>query len=230
MPMIVALSLSDLGLDEMNAHIFEHLKQRGKVEVIESRERASRRISTQPRPQAVLLTDGYITEPGQDKLREEVAEYARQGGTVVLCCQFSSFVSGDAMEALLQQTFGLPWTHANYYRSTFSLNMNSRNIDVTSLPLAYSMKAVTLDNVPSTAAVLIDTGESTNEPLASVAIPAGTVGGVSVAFAEVGKGYLGYVGDVNNEEPTSHVVSSMVFASQNRPAVSTAQNRDYDAL
>ena len=33
LPVILALSLSDLGLDELNAHVLEHLKRRGKVEV-----------------------------------------------------------------------------------------------------------------------------------------------------------------------------------------------------
>ena len=63
MPVILALSLSDLGLDELNAHVFEHLKRRGNVEVIDSREAALRELSTQPRPHAVLLTDACITEP-----------------------------------------------------------------------------------------------------------------------------------------------------------------------
>lgn len=232
MPAILALSLSDLGSDELNAHVFEHLKRRGTVEVIKSREAALRKLSTQPRPHAVLLTDAYITEEGQEPLRERVAEYARQGGTLVLCCQFSTFVYGGAMGALLQETFGLPWMRFDYYRSTFAPNPGFRGIDGVSLPPAYSMKAVTLRNVPAAAAVFLDTGArgSADGSRVSVPVPAGDVGGVPVAFARVGKGYVGYVGDVNNEESTSHVVVSMVFAGQNQSVVSTTRNCSYGAF
>ncbi|EPS98305.1 hypothetical protein FOMPIDRAFT_1087441, partial [Fomitopsis schrenkii] len=162
-----------------------------------------------PRPHAILLTDGYVIDPGQEQLLAKVASYTRQGGIVVFGCQFSSFVSRDELEAMFQHAFGLPWTRTNYYRSTFAPNRGVKGIDFAALPSAYSMKAVMLGKVPSSAAVFVETGNYGDESSASAPVPTGNVNEAPAAFTKVGRGYLGYVGDVNNEETTSHVIAAM---------------------
>lgn len=63
------------------------------------------------------------------------------------------------------------------------------------LALRYSQKAVTLSGVP--AGDVIYSGQSRGDD------------DTAVAFGKVGKGYLGYVGDVNAEDESTDVVLAM---------------------
>ena len=84
----------------------------------------------------------------------------------------------------------------------------SERLNTGSLPQDYSQKAVFLKNVPTAAAVYRPSGFSTTESHVFAAAPVNTAQ-TPIVFAKVGEGWLGYVGDVNNEAGSQSVVLAM---------------------
>ena len=76
------------------------------------------------------------------------------------------------------------------------------------LPAEYSQKAVFLKNVAKEAAVYLPSGSSRTQ---SLVFPPAQVDceQTPVVFAHIGEGWLGYVGDVNNEAESQAVVLAM---------------------
>lgn len=85
---------------------------------------------------------------------------------------------------------------------------------MSSLPKSYSQKAVFLANVASDDAVYSPSSESVTQ---SAVFPPGpsNPNQAAVAFTKVGEGWLGYLGDVNNEQGSQAVIHSMLeFAAR----------------
>lgn len=218
-PLVLVLSLSQFSYDGMDAQLLQHLKTQSQVEVVKSRDASLRWLSESPRPQAILLADQTVTERGQESLLKKLAEYAKSGGTIVFGCRFASFVKPLAMEAMFQRTFGLPWAQGSYHRTTFSLNRQVENISIDSLAPSYSMKAMNLKNVAQTAAVYLPTETSTIQSLVFAPEPVRNLQETPAAFAKVGQGYVGFVGDVNDEEETTPLLAAMLLASSRKKSV-----------
>lgn len=80
---------------------------------------------------------------------------------------------------------------------------------MSSLPNRYSQKAVFLKNVASDDAVCSPSSDSVTQSrvfLPELANP----NEAAVAFTKVGEGWLGYNGDVNNEQGSQAVLLSML--------------------
>ena len=149
-------------------------------------------LSQEPRPSVILITDGALTR--QRKVWERVMDHLREGSTVVVAGCFSSMVTMGQFDRFFAR-LGLPWRRGSYTRATVKLRPQVVGGRLASrLPSAYSQKALFVKNVDRSAAWYTE-GETSNE--------------AAVAFAKVGSGRLGYVGDVNGEEGSDAVVLAM---------------------
>jgi len=163
---------------------------------------------------AILIADGGFagTTFQMRVLQKGVAKYVEAGGIAVFGCLFSSFVSGDAFQAMAH-TMGLGWETGDYHRTTFALNPALRTVfgeQVSgSLEREYSMKALHLKKVEPGNKVYIPTSESRLE---SRVFPAAEVDQAqcAAAFQRLGRGYVGYIGDVNNESGSRVLVKAML--------------------
>jgi hypothetical protein len=160
-------------------------------------------LSQQPPPQAVLITDGEITQ--HPNVYAKALDYVRSGGTLVFMGTFSSCTTPDAKNKLFQKA-GLPWECAAYYRNTVYRTGTNVNMPP-ALPDRYSQKAVFLRNVGGRDACYLPNAESRIE--SHVFAPENVEPNAPVACARVGEGWLGYVGDVNAEEESDAVVLVM---------------------
>ncbi|KAJ7042021.1 hypothetical protein C8F04DRAFT_1230121 [Mycena alexandri] len=134
-----------------------------------------------------------VSEKQHAPLLAQLVAYVKAGGTVVIGCAFSSFMSGTEMTAFFNKGWGLPWKMSAYHRTTFALNQQNPLAATTSaLQKSYSMKA----------------GHFFERC-------GGQGGAVPVVFAEVGRGWLGYVGDVNSEKGSTEAIVAM-FGLQNK--------------
>jgi hypothetical protein len=93
----------------------------------------------------VLATDASVTH--YPHVYAALLRYVRNGGTLVFMGNLSSLIRPTDLDDIFQQA-GLPWTHADYLRTTVYLNNPSGASQLTSLLPCYSQKAVFLANVP----------------------------------------------------------------------------------
>ncbi len=80
---------------------------------------------------------------------------------------------------------------------------------MSSLPNKYSQKAVFLTNVASDDSVYRPSSDSVTQSHVFLPEPANP-NEAAVAFTKVGEGWLGYIGDVNNEQGSQAVILSML--------------------
>jgi hypothetical protein len=191
---------------------FDHLYQGflRKLNTVAAVDRATNResvlqgLADQP-PQAVLVTDGGISK--HRVVYGKLLDYVRGGGILVLMGNFTSFTRPSDMNELFQEA-GLPWTYAEYQRTTVYRNDTEETSSHTSLPSSYSQKAVFLAGVPGKDAWYLPNDSSRTESLVFNSDPVDQ-NTTPIALTNIGKGKLGYVGDVNGEEGSDAVVLAM---------------------
>ncbi|KAL9047373.1 MAG: hypothetical protein Q9206_006821 [Seirophora lacunosa] len=167
----------------------------------------------------VLVVDGGTAVKKHNALQKQLASYATVGGTVIFCCLFPSFISPPDMSKLWKN-FNEPWASGDYHRSTFYLSQRMKNVfgsqRARSLPSEYSMKALHLAHVPVDSRVYVPLEQSRTE---SRVFPATAVDNsqTPAAFHKYGDGWLGYIGDVNNESGSQALLMAMLGKSYLKP-------------
>jgi len=145
---------------------------------------------------AVVVTDAGIIEKDFIAVQEKLVEYARTGGTVIFGFHLASFARPLDLAKFFKDKWALSWKTGDYHRETFTLShqallMNRQNPDL--LP-EYSMKALHLSGTKPEDRVYVASPNSAQSP---------------AIFAKYGRGFLGYIGDVNTEDGTTKLLLAM---------------------
>ncbi|KAI0367861.1 hypothetical protein BV20DRAFT_1023528 [Pilatotrama ljubarskyi] len=226
-PVIILLCLDALGMVEsIYGHLISALEEQADVRRVATKADAMDHLNRTPRPHAVLICDGAVTETEHADLLRKLADYVKEGGTAICTGVFSSLAEFDKMSAMFKGAFKLPWTCAYYTRDDWTLNRNVKGIDTRALARKYSMKAVGLGNVSLESAVYLDARQARRLAKGKGRSGEGDSCQTPISFAAVGKGHIGFVGDVNGEEHTTAVVVAMAFrpAAETSPAAETRAN------
>ncbi|KAK3351537.1 hypothetical protein B0H65DRAFT_124595 [Neurospora tetraspora] len=180
---------------------------------------------------ALVLTDAALTLPENLPLWEQVLAYLRRtGATAVLTGQVANFAIPDDLDEFFRVS-GLPdWKGGMYQRNIVVMNEKADGIrDAThfdyrnknGLKTMYSVKSLCLSGVRTEHrwyvpdANLDDGGGILNLPGMLARGPEGRDPErvhlqTAVAYGPVGeKGRIGWVGDVNSEEPSCKVILAM---------------------
>jgi transcription elongation factor len=145
-----------------------------------------------------------LTEDQNSHVWLAVLRYVRGDGTAVVVGSFSGFVLPLNIKPFFAQA-GLGWSAASYTGETFVLNDAAVDSGLAAKMVpAYSTKALFLNNVAFENAWYVTDEES--NVLSSTNTRAGES---AVAFASVGDGKLGYIGDVNAEHGSNVAVLAM---------------------
>ncbi|KAI4178554.1 MAG: hypothetical protein LQ346_007409, partial [Caloplaca aetnensis] len=161
---------------------------------------------------AVLIVDAGIAWPKNKPLQKQLASYGQQGGTILFCCLFSGFVRPPDMDSLWS-VFGLLWKYGAYHRTTFYLSQRMKNVlgqdRASRLLREYSMKTNHLKNVPDESRVYVPLEQSQTQ---SAVFPPSSVDErqTPAALHKYGEGWLGFIGDVNNEQGTQLLLMAML--------------------
>lgn len=168
-------------------------------------------------PRGILVTDPAVAWPENKALLQRIVSYVREGGgTAVLSYCFSTKISMDGLEKFWRAAWGLPWAPGSYHRTDHVLNRSAAAalIPTTStaeLQEQYSQKALHLKNVPREHSLYLPTADSRTQ--SRVYAPNSVdQSETPVAFAPLGRGRVGYTGDVNMEVGTQLVVVRMFLA------------------
>ncbi|KAI4227956.1 MAG: hypothetical protein L6R36_002036 [Xanthoria steineri] len=230
MPQIVLLRLDDeMQIEETS--IFDDLYEplcdaiSQKYSTIHAKSAADvRPLLSDPSLQAILVVDGGLTNGKKHiALQKQLSSYAHAGGTILFCCLFSNFSQVPDVNRMFR-SFGLPWEFGNYHRTTFYLSQHIRSIlghqRAIKLEREYSVKAVHLKNTLVDSRVYVPLEQSRTE---SRGFPPTAVdqGQTPAAFSKHGSGWIGYIGDVNNEEGSRSLLMALLGKSNPRRSGTT---------
>ncbi|KAF2156452.1 hypothetical protein K461DRAFT_265835 [Myriangium duriaei CBS 260.36] len=172
--------------------------QRATVWQAASSKAAITMIDSYPDARAIILLDSGIKHRAP-YLHKRLRQYAEVGGVVVHSGLFSSFIAVDEMNRYWDQVWDLPWIAGSYFSHELYLNRLVPGLGTPGLKASYSQKALHLRRVEKSSAVYIPdptSEEADHRQIASV-------------FHPYGNGFVGYTGDVNNEEGTTMLVLAM---------------------
>ncbi|KAL1942219.1 hypothetical protein VTO73DRAFT_6283 [Trametes versicolor] len=200
--------------DENYSYLYRALRKNAVVTQVCHARSANKALSSAALPSAILVSDAALTRPKHAALLVRLVAYARGGGRVVLGVQLSSHFQMGLIGPFFR-AWGLAWDWGSLHRTTFSLNPAGvpAPLDPSTLFPACSMQALHVKNVPRVCAVYLPTAASRLESVAYYA-PASAAGDkgeeTPAAFARVGDGYVGYVGDVNGEQGSIRLTLEML--------------------
>ncbi|KAI9803649.1 MAG: hypothetical protein M1833_000561 [Piccolia ochrophora] len=193
--------------DELYAPMIDVLSSKATLKRASKPMGALNYLNTQT-PTAVIVTDCALTNRKYSAVLKKVDAYVCMGGTVIFCGDFASSVRPDDLARFFSK-WGLEWKPGSYQRTTTHLNRLVQLVPHPYLPAAYSQKAVFLKGVAPQARLYIPTVESWTESHVFPQEPVKDLEETPVAFQTIGKGRLGYIGDVNAEIGSHAVVRAM---------------------
>ena len=208
-PVIVVLTLDKAEFfNDMYEGFIRLLKTKAEFRQANTPEEARAAFNSHPKPAAILSADESLTVSTRISLVHDALSYVRSGGVLVFMGLFSSFTRPPLIKTLFSR-FDLPWESGSYHRSTFKLNREMTHFEKSGLAASYSQKALHLANVTYDDAVYLPGDESVVE--SNVFGPRRVTDRTEppAAFAKVGEGKVGYVGDVNNEDETTPMILGM---------------------
>ncbi|OBZ72933.1 Mitochondrial import receptor subunit TOM34 [Grifola frondosa] len=213
--LLLCLEFHQGTFDKLNSPLLSALRAKADVQRVTSSSDILQRLSQNPAPKAVLAMDPAVTERRNSKVLKKLVQYVKSGGTIIFACQFSSFVVWSKMDTMFKKFWNLPWSYSTYHGDTFLLNKEIVGLDIQDLAPEYSTKAVHLKDVAMSATVYVPIVEDESaDEYDDFDYPTVTkVSETPVAFTSVGKGRLGYVGDVNCEDGSTNLVVSMCLSA-----------------
>ncbi|KAK0213825.1 hypothetical protein IW262DRAFT_1279619 [Armillaria fumosa] len=206
--------------------LMESMKACATVTQVETKGEFAREMKLSP-PTVVIAIDAGISEPENSVVLQRLLQYTRGGGTTICCCNFSNAIHNARVKTFFA-TCGLPWDLGSYFRTTAHLNQAATGMVLEGLPESYSLKSMTLLNVARRHRIYAPSPTSRVESnvFGPNAIPI-DVNECPCAYGPVGRGWLGYVGDINNEDGSTRVIMAMTRCLPQSAVVPDRSNRSY---
>jgi hypothetical protein len=181
--------------------------------------------------ECVVVADEGINDDRNSAVLFSLMGWVNAGGMAVIGCLFPSSISGHEFDQFFEK-WGVPWKMGNHNRTTFVLNRWNRQLrHLENLTPSYSMEALCLKGVKDEDVLYAppedrdkdkykyeddwegdaDKDKDKDSSVQSHQLPPlADLPHVAVACTRIGRGILGYVGDVNAEEETTSVMLVML--------------------
>ncbi|CZT04072.1 uncharacterized protein RCO7_05669 [Rhynchosporium graminicola] len=207
-PQILLLCLSFQSfLDQQYASLIDRISQSAQLKRSKTVSGAIRYLDSNT-PKAIIATDEGLAKPENAAFIPRLLSYLQNGGVVIFGLHFPNFVTDVMFENLFKGSFDLAWKRGDYQRGTFEVNdfyTLPRGVAPSSLPSAYSMKALHVRDAKPQERILVPVAGSKTQSM--VFAPSDVDRSqAAVVGARIGNGYLAYVGDVNGEEESDDVI------------------------
>lgn len=204
--------------DDLYGDFCSHIDAKYSTSQARSAEVVTPLLST-PSLKAILVVDGGLTASKKHiALQKQLSAWAKSGRTIIFCCLFSSFVRPPDFNRMYR-SFELDWQFGDYHRTTFYLSQKIKSLlghqRAIELEREYSMKAVHLKNTPLDSRIYVPLEQSQTQ---SRVFAPGAVdqNQTPAVFAKHGSGWVGYIGDVNNESGSQVLIMALLGKSQHQ--------------
>jgi hypothetical protein len=174
----------------------------------------------------VLVTDPGVTRPRNAQVLSKLVEYVKSGGSAVVGTMFPTFMPLGEFDAFFQKSWGTSWKQGSYHRTTFALNPSNEMVKKNpSLTASYSMKALHVSGLAPGDAIYLPTENARLQSMVFAPVAITDRSESPAVQTRVGRGYFGYIGDVNAEAGSTKVILAMLglLDSPNVPSVETAR-------
>ncbi|KAI9669489.1 MAG: hypothetical protein M1829_005078 [Trizodia sp. TS-e1964] len=200
-PTIFLLSLERQSFfDEQYARFLDALATRATVHRASKASAALKYLQESTPPRAILLTDAALAH-----IKSKCANSPQHA----VLAAVRAYVRPSDLTKFLQEAWGTRWASGTYVRTTLHLQMRMLRVFGPALPENYSQKALFLKNVARKEALYLPDEQSRVESLVFPPDPIADASQCPVVLGEVGRGWLGYIRDVNSEEETEAVIFAM---------------------
>ncbi|PYI04664.1 hypothetical protein BO78DRAFT_167109 [Aspergillus sclerotiicarbonarius CBS 121057] len=206
--LILCIAYKDF-LDDNYAPLLNRLGESAHLKRAKTADAAIRCLERNPK--AVIVADEGVTIPANRIVADKLESYIRQGGLAIFGLFFPGFTPMDRFNNLFRQRFGLPWVAGDYHRSRFEFNSKCTlpaGVVSSSFPRPYSMKVLHIKNARPNEKIFIPIEGARTESFVFSAEPVDQTQ-AAVVGAQVGYGYVGYSGDVNQESESDQVILSL---------------------
>ncbi|XXH03919.1 hypothetical protein Hte_010327 [Hypoxylon texense] len=193
---------------------FEELKEKANVyqASLLQRDAPSNLLANYPQAQAVWILAPSIVNPEFRGLSAQLVGYACNGGIVVLGGLFSLGVPASDFDKWMEEIWDLPWRYSQFKKKKTAIfgrhaegpNAFWRN----GLAAAYCHEGIFLENVEEIDSWYAISRRAVPKPRSRK--PGKIKVLTSVAFTEVGEGWLGWTGDFHNRDETIAAVRAMM--------------------
>jgi hypothetical protein len=196
----IALVLTSSGVWDRYSEMWAELTKQTCLEIVFSTTSDDAMHQLGRKPKVVLAVDESIALKKNAFLADVLLAYVKQGGTLILCGFFCTLVR-DSEAKMLFNKFTLPWKFGGYERTEFEVSELGRTVQDcigTSLPSDYDVRAYRISGAAVADCVYIpkegDEAKKAESP---------------VVLSVLGSGRVGFLGDVNLEQPTWSILNSL---------------------
>ncbi|KAJ8093472.1 hypothetical protein PM082_020329 [Marasmius tenuissimus] len=204
--MLLSLQNEDY-FHEMYGQVYSALREKTRIKQALTSHAAFSFLGS-PDLAGVFITDYGIAESQNASLLRKLVDYAKAGGLVVAAGQFSNHMTGARG---FFQPWGFQWQKGSYHRTTFQKNPAVELVESNpSLPQTCNMKALHLTGLGQANAVYLPAPDSQVSSLVFPSTPVRNFEESPVVHAKVGKGWFGYIGDVNTEKESATILLAML--------------------
>lgn len=169
----------------------------------------------EPRLKAVIVVPTQIGSLNQAEIRARLSRFVRAGGTVIVAFLFLTAGDDWELDSIfwdLKRQWRVDNSAHRHARLKLSLNKSIKDkigYASSKLPKAYDMEAVKITGVAQSEMVYVDTKSYlSGNPAGDCYI------GCPSAFARVGSGHLGYIGDLRVDSGTVALLIAMLSTFQ----------------
>lgn len=171
--------------------------------------------ANEPRLKAVIVVPTQIGSLNQAEIRARLSRFVRAGGTVIVAFLFLTAGDDWELDSIfwdLKRQWRVDNSAHRHARLKLSLNESIKDkmgYASSKLPKAYDMEAVKITGVAQNEMVYVDTKSYlSGDPAEDCYI------GCPSAFARVGSGHLGYIGDLRVDSGTVALLIAMLSTFQ----------------
>ena len=228
--LIVILGLDDTrdGTHPLAHHLLTTLPTRTVVRHAKTPTEALRYLNSTTRPYAIVVTDVAVLKPEHRYFMPKLVHYARDGGTVIFDGAFAQRVGPAKLGIMFMDDWRVPWraheegvaetalnTFTNFSTPNANKNASGGRIDPKGLAGKYATRANWIKGVALEDALHLDArvaaqyAAGKRRDKKGWRPPRGETYKTPYAFTVMGRGRLGYVGDVLYDQRSVKLIAAM---------------------
>jgi hypothetical protein len=214
--LLVAMIVGD-AVDDCYIPFYNKIFAKASIQRAKSPKAVSRYLKEHT-PQAIILVDHALAHSKEyASAARRIMRYVHEGGTLICANTFvvdlKRYLNKKHPTLPLFRLAGVPWQYGDTYRTYVSVNKDAVHEKIQEvMPKEIISEGILLDKVPNNQAWYLPT----NESIADALMYDGKkpqMGWTPYAFARVGNGFFGYVGDMNVDGACDDLILAMAGLS-----------------
>lgn len=205
--------------DDQYSNLLSRLSEKGTIKRAKEVSGVLRYLNTNE-PDVIIITDQGVNTKNGEAVKEKLLSYIRDGGIAIFGLHFTAFhpegLDMRAFDKFWKTWFNLPWKSGNYQRGEFQFNPACKLgpfVPTGPFPAPYYMKPQFMKGARSWEKIYVPVP---GDAKGSHVFPPDYVEDTEAAVvgAQIGDGFVVYIGDVNDEPGTQELFMTLCGLSK----------------